>query len=114
MERMKVDKEMGSDWYTLAVGGGLVKSKHRDTAETTLCSKMEGKPLYMMFGIEVHRPRISVDVPYNLLMTSKYLFCKYHTENNIQSLQIPGSIIIKNQLKMKPNWALDPPSSYSS
>ena len=86
MERMKVDKEMGSDWYTLAVGGELVKSKHRDTAETTLCSKMEGKPLYMMFGIEMHRPRISVDVPYNLLMTNiffkfLYFFCKYHTYN---------------------------------
>lgn len=71
---MKVNKEMGSDWYTLAVGGGLVKSKHHDTAETTLCSKMEGKPLYMMFGIEVDRPRMSVDVPYNLLITNKYIF----------------------------------------
>lgn len=43
-----------------------MKSKHRDTAATAHCSRIEGKPLGMMYGIEVHRPRLSVDVPYSL------------------------------------------------
>lgn len=48
-----------------------MKSKQRDTAATAHCSRMEGKPLGMMFGIEVHRPKLSVDVPYNLLKNIK-------------------------------------------
>lgn len=100
MEHMKVDKEMGSDWYTLAVGGGLVTSKHRDTAETTLCSKMEGKPLYMMFGIEVHRPRISVDVPYNLLITNKYIFFVNIIHTIItKAFKFPTASLLKINLK---------------
>ena len=43
-----------------------MRSKYRDTAATTHCSRMEGKPLNMMFGIGVHRPKLSVYVAYNL------------------------------------------------
>lgn len=100
MEHMKVDKEMGSDWYTLAVGEGLVKSKHRDIAETALCSKMEGKTLYMLVDIEVHRPRISVDVPYNLLMTNKYIFFVNIIHTIItKAFKFPTASLLKISLK---------------
>ena len=88
-----------------------MRSKHRDTAETKQCSRMEGKPLYMMFGIEAHRPGISVDVPYNLLITKRFwihrhlssytlLFCvvfyhylvqNYTIQSNLHG--IPGDVV---------------------
>ena len=63
---MQMDKVKDTDSCKQAVAGGLVASKHQDTAQAPQHSRLEDKPLYKMFDIQVHRPKSSVFVLRNL------------------------------------------------